>query len=428
VISFKPVELRDKFFRAMEVMDSITQDWDPDLRQMEPNAADYDDIEVTESTEISFWLNEALERTDSTVREVMRWAECLEQGKLIGRGAVIVPGQTIFYVRPANRKAEGIVYEDYPCSLGDLGMKSSAVIDGKACSLELVNGFTPFNLFAEKELDCDDKVYPSYGERDVFAVVSYDGDLALEKARALCTAYLFELASCHDVAFSLSEFPEVLYDYAESLDEDEGGEESGFPVRALDLTKGLPELYSLYVEGATSNTPEWAFVSFIKAIEYVSVTVVRRTAHGEIRARLMAPEALRPDAAYIDGLIQLVASQREYAKQREYIRRAIVECCDMSRIAPLLPTYLRETGRVERAADQKAIAGDVSDAIVATRNYLVHAKAAYENTGRECPEGQLNDFVACAREIAREAIVWYQGLSEHARLAGPGPAPSSEEP
>ncbi len=222
--------------------------------------------------------------------------------------------------------------------------------------------------------------------------------------------------TCHDLVFRCSEFPvsrEI--EYADI--EIDTTDITPLMLRQIDLSKGMKELYQLYIEGATSNNDEWSFVSFVRVIEFVSMTVAKRTAHDEIRTRLSWPEALRPDASFIDGLIKLVNDQREYYKQKEYIKRAMVECCDLTRITDLLPAYLEGVKKsIINEKERKSAYEDLSEAIYSTRNYLVHAKAAYEMSGKECPDTQLGSFILVTRELAYQVICWYANLPEHARV------------
>ncbi len=418
MITFAPPELRDRLIHARDVLADVCYHWD-----FVPLDGDFDpddyDVEVAEATEIGITLNEAIDSADATVKEVLWWAECLEKGRLIDRGTVAVPGQTIFHVTPMNDAAWGLAVEDYPCAPDDLDAPASLTVNDTECSVTLVKRLNPFNLFAARELDCDGKISPSYGGGNVFVVASYKGDLDLDAARAVCSSYLFQLATCHDLVFGLTDFPRSdLGDYFDFPEDGDGDERSQVTLRPLDMSKGMPELHDLYLAGATSNDLAWSFVSFVKAIEYVSMTVIKRTAHSEIRARLMAPEALRPDAAYIESLIELAQEQREYRQQREYIRRTLQECCDLPRVIGFLPDSLGGPGRaIAQDRNEKALVDDLCDAIVATRNCLVHAKAAYERTGKECPDAELDQFRSCVKEIAFQTIMWYQNLPEHVRVA-----------
>lgn len=416
MISFTPPELKAQIIQAKGLLEETLYDWDfyPLDDNYDPD--EYDDVEVTADTWISVCLKNALEPVEITVDDFLWMADCLAKGKAVGRGIVVVPGQTIFYISPSNGRARGIAYDAYDAEEDGLGTKATLHINGIECTVSLTRDFNPFHIFAEKYFDCDEKVYPSYGEYDVFAVVSYSGELALPLAKNVLDSFLYQLATCHNIDFASADFP--LSEFVEPVEYDRFGEGEGarnLVFRDLDISKGMPELYGLYLEGVTANSNQWAFVSFAKVVEYVSMTVVKRAAHSEIRARLLTPEALRPDAAFMDGLIDLVNQQRDYAKQREYIRRALLECCDVSRIIGLLPAYL--SGRkIDPSKDAKLLIDDLSDAIVDTRNYLVHAKAAYEKHGKECPDTDLPQFLRCMREVAYQTIVWYHSLPEHARV------------
>ena len=420
MVTFKPPELKDRIAAAL---DSLAEVGESDFFTLDDSfdPAEYVDREVTEDTDFGFTLYNALEPADTTVREVLWWAECLEKGRAVDRTTVVVPGQTIFYVTPSSNNAQALVFVG-EVGIADLGLTAAGRVDDTRCSVSLVQKFTPFNLFAEKEFECDSKICPSYGEHDVVAVVSHEGELPVDKARELCCAYLFELAAGHDLTFGISEFPravDLYYDDDFEIPEEEGHRQR-LAIRPLDRSRGMSQLHDLYLQGANSNSEEWAFVSFAKVIEFVSVTVVRRTAHEEVRARLMAPGTLRPDAPFIDSLIGLVERQREYRKQREAIRHTLQDCCDLAQVATLLPPYLG--GPIEGSPEtkqHKALMTDLSDAIVDTRNRLVHAKPAYESRGKECPDAELERLTRCAKEIAGQVIVWYQGLPEHARVTAP---------
>ena len=164
---------------------------------------------------------------------------------------------------------------------------------------------------------------------------------------------------------------------------------------------------------------EYSLISFVKTLEFISATVVRRAAHDAIRARLSSSRALNPDAAFLDDLTRLVDNQRIFRKDSEALKLTIETCCDAKELAFHAPPKLKSLRSITEESDakaRKAALGELADCLSATRNELSHAKSNYQSTGAECPAAERTQLAECARLAVDQAIRWFGSLSPHARV------------
>jgi hypothetical protein len=171
---------------------------------------------------------------------------------------------------------------------------------------------------------------------------------------------------------------------------------------------------------ATSATNiEYKVIGFVKVIEFVSATVVRKAAHEKIRQRLMSPKALSPDAKFIDELMLLLEEHRENRPDHVALKLAVETCCDAVELANEAPPSLLKmkdiTGTSE-AGDRREALHELAERLSATRNQLAHAKPNYDLTGKEVPKSELEAFCALARKAAAQCLHWFSGLPAHTRV------------
>ena len=251
---------------------------------------------------------------------------------------------------------------------------------------------------------------------DLFVEVRYQPPISLDTARYVADAYLFELSSTLGLEFEVD--PRPTLEDVEWYPEGEP-QVSNARLRPLLLGKGMPELLKLYNRALAASNDEVRILYFAKVIEYVSQTVVRQQATEAIRAKLLSPRAVSPDAGYVAELQAVVEQQRVFRKDREAMKQTVVTCCEaseLSRVAPPFLSKLRGVSPSDPPKKKEEALAQLGYSLSATRNWVSHAKANYERTGEECPEGQLDTFAECAKLAAQQAVRWYHSRPEEVRV------------
>jgi hypothetical protein len=287
-------------------------------------------------------------------------------------------------------------------------------IDGVDVACSLTEGFTVFGATVAASGDYSKDLQPVMG--DLFVEVRYRNPFSLEAARFIADAYLFELSSTLGLEFEESPRPTL-----EDWEWYPGGEPriSNARLRPLLLGKGMPDLLRLYNRAVAASDDETRILYFTKVVEYVSNTVVRQQATEAIRAKLLSPRSLSPDASFVAELQAVVEEQRVFRKDREAIKQAVIACCEaseLSKVAPLFLSKLRAFSPSDKPKDREEALARLGYSLSATRNAVAHAKANYEPTGEECPEEQIAAFAECAKLVAQQAIRWYHSRPEDVRV------------
>lgn len=288
-------------------------------------------------------------------------------------------------------------------------------IDGHDITCSLTEGFTMFAVAVAASGDYDKDWPPVAG--DLFVEVRYRRPISRDTARYVADSYLFELSSTLGLAFEVDPRPTLKdEDYFYSRGE---LRTANVRLRPLLLSKGMPELLRLYNRALGAPDHEVGILYFAKVIEYVSQTVVGQQATEAIRAKLLSPRSLSPDAAFIAELQAVLEEQRVFRKDREAMKQAIMTCCEASELAGVAPPFLvklRGVSPSDKPKKQEEALAQFGYSLSATRNAVAHAKSNYEPTGEECPEDQLAEFDDCAKLAAEQAIRWYHSRPEEVRV------------
>jgi hypothetical protein len=287
-------------------------------------------------------------------------------------------------------------------------------LDGVDITCSLTEGLTVFSAAVAAAGDYS-KDLPPVSE-DLFVEVRYQRPVSRDAARYVADAYLFELSSTLGLEFEVSPRP-ALEDW--EWYPEEGPRIANARLRPLLLGKGMPELLRLYNRAVSASDNETRILYFTKVIEYISQTVIRQQATETIRAKLLSPRSLNPDATFVAELQAMVEEQRVLRKDRESIRQTVIACCETSELAKFAPRFLsklRGLSPTDKSKDRDEALTQLGYSLSATRNAVAHAKANYEPTGEECPEEQLAAFAECAKLVAQQAIRWYHSRPEDIRV------------
>ncbi len=292
-----------------------------------------------------------------------------------------------------------------------------AGIEGK---VGLVFGFSPFALLVTKNGDYDD-FWPPYFANEPFVEITSGQELVDKDVDAIFHGYCFELES--SLGLAVQETHRATHEEW-SVIGDSLGRVSDLRcnrLRPILSGPGLPEVLEIYNKAASIDDDELAVLVFVLAVEYVSQTVIRLRANEQIRAKLLQPEALDPDASYIEDLAGLIEGHRDFRSDAVALKITIEKCCDPVRLAPLAPPVLGKLRCIEgrsKAQEKAQALEELAGCLSATRNQIAHAKSNYRATGMECPSGQMSRLRECARVVAMETIRWFAETPVKARVIG----------
>jgi hypothetical protein len=172
----------------------------------------------------------------------------------------------------------------------------------------------------------------------------------------------------------------------------------------------------LYLAASQITEPELKLLSYYKVLEYFAPIVMALDSNEAMRKKLDSPSTLKPDANFLKSIFELARSLEQRRKDKEMIRLVLETCMDFVDVANLLPKPLAKELSHDDKKGQSEHIRFVSEALVATRNQVAHAKSNYEPQGNEVSEEylpQLNEFVQAA---AVRTIRWYNRLPVHLKL------------
>jgi hypothetical protein len=372
---------------------------------------DGEDTEITEDSEFTFHPGSD-DAVSLRARDVIALAEEIPKSRLLNNLEYIAPTRAFVRVAPSTHAASAFAaHIAYAGERTDVAIRAFQHSQHEI-TFALVDGFTPFALHVLHEGDYEEDYYPAVAPDELFIEVTYPEGTPEATWRELCPAYLFEIEQQTEMGFlptprtPLGKEP---FDYDETREYVELTRRAR--LRPLMSGPGVANLLALYERAVGRNEdPEQHFVGFVKVLEYVSATVVNAERNAQVRMRLLSPRALAPDAGFISELSDLFESLRSFKSDAQALRLTIEVCCDLVELAKLAPPKLRALAVITAASavpDRKKAIDGLSAMLSATRNAFSHAKANYNPTGDECPDGELQALIECVRVAAHQAIRWF---------------------
>jgi hypothetical protein len=152
-------------------------------------------------------------------------------------------------------------------------------------------------------------------------------------------------------------------------------------------------------------------------LEFFAPIVLALESIEALRKKLDSPLALSPDANYLKSIIDLVRSLDERRNDNQMIRLLFETCLDFVELSTMLPhPHFKELKYGDKKTDIEAQSKAASEALVAIRNQVAHAKSDYRPTGLELSLEELSDFNIFLEAAAVQTIRWYNRLSVHLKL------------
>lgn len=429
-ISSKQTDLLKELRRSCEVLEKLgkidlssivgeigdDEEWTYDNILRHPKKVSYD----TE-LENALCFNSWEEWVTLTVDEFLDLGEAAVVGVLHGHKWCRTKHVSYFYLDENN--LDSYIFAAYGF-MGEYDFECKEIeYNGNEYMVSIANGLTPFAVCIEREGELED-FNSSFHYSNLFVHVDHDTRALDEDIVQIAKAYLFEVSVCTRFVFSFGDY--AVFSDADSQDVDMPKDlevVDGKKIMRMnmpDLSRGMSEIMTMYHEGLVTKIEQASYLSMIRCIEHVSATVIRLQSHLEIKKKLALPEVFRPTAKYIDSIIEESARYASIRKSdSESLKMTVDMCCDWDMLMHMttgpVADFLGIKIPVEKSGRKQAIA-KIGECLSATRNSLVHAKANYEETGKEYPNDRLGEVLAVAKYVALQAIRWYSRLPEHDRI------------
>lgn len=454
LIKFDPPSLQAELCSALVQLADVL----PEVDHYEIASANFDpngwedDIVINADTvfdDVSFADTDC--NFQCTVAQLVRWADFHRRARLIDGFECAFETETLFRLEPTDNVSRGfqealttntrliaLPPDDAPPDWDARAASAAAELrvrelreslhlaythEGKQLSCRIVSGPTALGVVALRDLSFDEYTQPIHSD-DLTLVIEHGAGSDRGVIRALAEGFLFELSASHGIALDFSPFlsEEELHSAgAEIEDHGEHFRDVGtLRLRPLRDVGNAAELLALCRRASGVAYDEFAILNYVRVVEYVAATVEKRALHSALRRRLLAADALNPNADFIDAVIRTVdENNKGFRKDADAIRLAIEECCAVELLVAHAPPFLQELKKLkaDSTADARSSAlKKVAEAFVSTRNEIAHAKPTYKRTGLECPPDQLGAFRSLAGKIAEHAVRWFLEVPPHQRI------------
>lgn len=191
------------------------------------------------------------------------------------------------------------------------------------------------------------------------------------------------------------------------------------------FSNGLSEILDMFnnAEGYDNNR---SIVEYVKVIEYISATVIRKKLTEEVMNEISELNDVNLISNYIERLEKIFINNNKNTKMdSDKIKETIIECCNVEKLAEYSPMYLkslyklrnsRSVKEIEKENSIKSAKNDLAKSISNTRNNLSHAKVNYQKKDLECPENEKEQFVVLLKNVCIQVIEWYSKVDNNIRV------------
>lgn len=332
------------------------------------------------------------------VSEMWEFINIANYGKIVNNQKFVSAQSSLIYISENIELIE--LLQTNTLNLNDFSIEQPW--NNKQVYVSLVRGFTCYalRLVIEKEYD---KYFPPVNNYELFIEITSDENLTEEEVDNISQAYIFECKAT--LGFNLTPGTRTNEYLGVDIDEFESQAKS-IRLRPLISEKGLFEIFKLYNNANRIEDAEFLVLTYVKVLEYISPTVIKKTMMESVSKKLYDPRALHPDSSYILELEGLFNQHRERKKDSESMQLTLEICCDLEAIRKTAPNLLNKIKNFDSFAAMTSN----------TRNMIAHAKANYQKKGTECPPQHMKEFSDALQVAARQAIYWFAQQHENSRI------------
>lgn len=187
------------------------------------------------------------------------------------------------------------------------------------------------------------------------------------------------------------------------------------------FSKGLSEVLDIFnnAEGYDYNR---SIVEYVKVIEYISATVIRKKLTEEVMSEISELDNVKLISNHIERLEKIFIDNNKNTKMdSDKIKETIIECCRVEKLAEYSPMYLKSLYKLRNIKNVKEeniqrAKNDLARSISNTRNNLSHAKVNYQKKDLECPDNEKEQFMILLRNVCIQIIEWYSKEDNNIRV------------
>lgn len=407
-VQFVPKNLESAIKELLEFCKDYDIEYDFEYGYIFEGEVSEEDVIFDEDTEFNIVLPHGDDYISCTLGEVLSMVSVAQNVEFIDDTKLISEKLTL--VRVGSSDLERLSWY-----IDDVHTVIDEEIDGQEYTISLVSELSSYAI----KLVIDDdynKYSPPIYDDDIFIEIKSNKPIDNRIIDSLVQAYIFEMQSRLGLKIRLAPRP----DYTPYWDEDDETEEGlHLKVNPLLSGKGISELLKLYNSSLSSQNHEILMLTYTKAIEYVSQTVIQEDLIKKTLIGLDNPMVNNPDASYILELSKIFEENRNNRRGLEAIKMTIKTCCDVQEIVSIAPPFLNLTRGFtvdSEPKERKKVIEEIANAINDTRNMFAHAKTNYVKKGKECPVNQLEEFTRCVDILTQQVIRWFARQSEDKRV------------
>lgn len=403
-VSFELADILGLEFRPEDHHDDVIEEWSKAVVHFKNSDEEFS----VQYVDLVHWVIDVCKTAKMNDRTYLCWE----------KGAYV-------HVRAQNAKAYALLGKlaEFPPE----GIGSSVLIGAHEADVRIRAAPTPFNVFVAKNFTTDEDHPPIWSTDAFVEIYCTTSQVSVDAASDVANAFLFELSSTLGADFRVEPYPDPAESERFNREIDDLRAQIDHSTHPLNLRpllvgRGLDSLLDLFLSAVNVDDEDFAILNYIRCVEYVGATVAKRLVHSQLRMRLAAPQAVVPDADYLDGLLAVMSVAKSLERDAEIIRATIAMCCDAPMLAPLAPPVLKSLKRLTHESKPEECAAaleQLATCAVATRNEIAHAKSNYRRTGNECPVDQMPQFAILLRTVADQVIRWFAGLPSAHRVLSP---------
>ncbi|WP_123955384.1 hypothetical protein [Clostridium botulinum] len=372
------------------------------------------DYTITGEEDIKIYLDEAESLIETTINDFIGLVQDAIQASIDDYGICISNNIAILRVTPQDCILENLC--EFPDFEKEINYKNKNVTIWTSSYSEIYYMRTFF-----------DGNFDEYNSiimyDDLFVIMDFDkdSDVKKEEIMEIFNAYTFEIFSKHGYKLIIN--PKSLF--LGEFDEIDDVSEDNLDINPLLFSKGMNDILMMFNEAEGYNEDR-SIVEYVKVIEYISVTVVRKNVTIEAEEKLTTINISDISGEYVKELGDIfIKHNKKLKSDSELIKETIKECCDIESLSKYSPKFigslynLKENIQANPSNRQTYLncaKNDLAKSISDTRNNISHAKANYNGKGCECPDIQKKQFIVLLRNVCVQVIRWFSNSDENIRI------------
>lgn len=369
---------------------------------------------ITGEEDIEIYLDEAESKIKTTINSFIELIQDAIQTSIDDYGIWSSNNVAILRVTPRDCILRDL--DEFPDFEKEINYKNKSV----TLRISSYSDLYYMKTFFDKNFD---EYNPIIMYDDLFVIMDFEKDSSVKKEEIIeiFNAYIFEIFINYGYKLIINQRSLFLRQF----DEIDDSIEDNLDINPLLFSKGMNNILMMFNQAEGYNEDR-AIVEYVKVIEYISVTVVRRNGTIEAQEKLTTININDISGEDVKELEDFFVKQNNKRKKdSELIKETIKECCDIESLSKYSPKFIKCLYKLkekiqENPSNRQLLSDNASSelarSISDTRNNISHAKANYTDKGCECPDIQKKEFIVLLRNVCVQVIRWFSNTDESIRI------------